>query len=237
MARRMLLPPLTEGVLLRRYKRFLADIRLPDGRQVVAHCPNPGRMTSCAEPGWRVLLSHHDSPKRKLRWSWELVDTGRTLVLVNTSRPNAVVREGIEAGRVPGLRGYAELRAEVGTGAGSRVDLWLGGGGRAPCWVEVKSVTLRTGEGTGAFPDAVSARATKHVGELAERVEAGERAALFFLVPRGDIDVVRPADDIDPVYGRALRDAVSRGVEVFAHRGVVTPEAVTLGDAVAVDLR
>lgn len=232
----MLLPPLTEGVLLRRYKRFLADIRLPDGREVVAHCPNPGRMTSCAEPGWRVLLSHHDNPKRKLKWSWELVDTGRTLVLVNTNRPNGLVREGLEAGRVEALAGYPELRAEVRTGQGSRVDLWLGGGGRPPCWVEVKSVTLWTGEGSGAFPDAVSARATKHVGELAERVAAGERAVLFFLVPRGDIDVVRPADDIDPKYGRALREAAAAGVEVMAHRGVVSETEITLGDAIRVDL-
>jgi sugar fermentation stimulation protein A len=230
----MLLPPLHTGVLLRRYKRFLADVRLDSGEEVVAHCPNPGRMTSCAAPGCRVWLSHHASPRRKLKWTWELSELDGTTVLVNTARPNAVVEEAVRAGAVPALQGYASLRREVRYGERSRVDLLLEDPGR--CYVEVKSVTLRVGPGEGAFPDAVTARGARHAAELAAQVAEGHRAVLFFLVSRGDVDVIRPADEIDPAYGVALRAAVDAGVELLAHRAEVGPGGISVGPALPIRL-
>lgn len=232
----MRLPPLHRGKLLRRYKRFLADVRLEDGREVTAHCPNPGRMTSCMEPGCTVWLSHHDDPRRKLAWSWEISQMDGARVLVNTARPNRIVEEAVVAGQVPGLRGYAELRREVRYGERSRVDLLLEDPSRGRCWVEVKSVSLRVGPGEGAFPDAVTTRGARHAADLAAQVAAGDRAVLFFLVSRGDIDTVRPADEIDPAYGVALRAAVASGVELLAHRANVDLGGVTVGPALPVRL-
>ncbi|MCB9759882.1 MAG: DNA/RNA nuclease SfsA [Alphaproteobacteria bacterium] len=234
----MRLPPLHGGVLLRRYKRFLADVRLDDGQEVTAHCANPGAMTGCATPGWRAALTHHPDPKRKLKWSLQLVfggDDGDVPILVNTALPNAIAAEGVAAGVVPGLAGYPQQRAEVRYGdERSRIDLLLSAEGRPDCYVEVKNVTLRVGPGEGAFPDAVSKRATKHLRELVRVVEAGDRAALLFLVSRGDVARVRPAEEIDPAYAAALREAAAAGVEVFAHRVDIAPPELTLGDAVPV---
>ncbi len=231
----MKLPPLHRGTLLRRYKRFLADVRLEDGREVVAHCPNPGRMTSCQEPGWTVWLSHHDSPKRKLKWSWELSETpAGVLILVNTARPNTVAKEG--ALRVPQLAGFGLVRSEVRMGEGSRVDLHLSEGPGPDAWVEVKSVTLLHAARRASFPDAVSARASKHLDELRARVDEGERGVLLFLLSREDAEVVSPADAVDPVYGRKLRAAAAAGVEVLAHKVLLSREELRLGPAVPVDL-
>ena len=223
------LPTLHPGVLVRRYKRFLADVRMDSGEEVVAHCPNPGRMTSCAEVGGRVWLSHHDSPRRKLKWTWEIAETQGTSVLVNTARPNAIVEEALRAGRFGALAGYTSVRREVRYGERSRVDLLLEDPSLGRCFVEVKSVTLRLPDGTGAFPDAVSARAARHAAELAAQVAAGDRAVLFFLVSRGDVASVRPADAIDPAYGAALRAAVRAGVEVMAYRADIDIRGVRVG--------
>lgn len=231
----MKLPELHRGTLLRRYKRFLADVRLDDGREVVAHCPNPGRMTSCQEPGWTVWLSHHPSPKRKLKWSWELSENpAGTLILVNTARPNTVAKEAVL--QVPQLADYGLVRSEVRMGEGSRVDLHLSEGSAPDAWVEVKSVTLLHAPGRASFPDAVSKRASKHLDELKARVDEGERGVLLFLLSREDASVVSPADDIDPVYGRKLREVASAGVEVLAHKLVLSREELLLGEAVEVDL-
>jgi len=211
------LPPLVPGTLLARRKRFLADVRLPDGEQVVAWCPNPGRMTSCMGAGWPVWLSAAP-PGRKLAWTWELTrDPAGATILVNATRPNAVVAEALGAGQVPALAGYARLRREVKVGA-SRLDLSLEGHAGHPrtCFVEVKCVTLRVGPGLAAFPDAVTARGSRHLAELARLAGEGHRAVLFFAVGRDDVQAVRPADEVDPVYGRALRQAVAAGVEVHA---------------------
>jgi sugar fermentation stimulation protein A len=212
----MTLPPLHRGVLLRRYKRFLADVRLDDGREVTAHCANPGRMTSCMAPGWTVWLSHHDNPKRKLKWSWELsITPDGAPILVNTARPNAVVKEAVHAGHVAALRGYERVRTEVRYGTErSRIDLLLEEPGQA--WVEVKSVSLLTGPGRAAFPDAVSARGARHLRELSRLAEQGDRAVLLFQLSRPDAQSVSPARDVDPAYGRALDQAVAAGVEVLA---------------------
>lgn len=215
------------GRLLRRYKRFLADVLLDDGREITAWCPNPGRMTGCAGPGWRVWVSRSNRPNRKLAHTWEVSeDPSGTRILVHTGRTNAVAVEAIEAGLLPSLSGYATVRAEVKDHAGSRVDLRLEAPGRPHCWVEVKAVTLPAAGRTGAFPDSVTARGRKHLGALAARVEAGDRAVQLYVLARGDLDAVRPAHEIDPAYAAALRDAADRGVELIALRAVVEPEHV-----------
>jgi len=235
----MRLPPLVRGVLIRRYKRFLADVALDSGETVTAWCPNPGRMTGCAFPGEPVWLSHDPSPRRKLAWTWEL---GRSpdgvLILINTQRPNGVVAEAVEQGQIAALRGYGSLRREVRYGSGSRVDLWLDEAedGGPPCLVEVKSVTLPVGDGVGAFPDSVSARARRHMEALAAEVAAGRRAVVCFLASRADISALRPADEIDPAYGAALRAAVEAGVELVGVRARVGLDRVTAGEALTVRL-
>ena len=221
--------PLIEGVLIQRYKRFLADVRLPDGRVVIAHVPNSGTMRSCSDPGSRVWISPATDPRRKLKWTLEIIEVGDdTLALVNTYLPNRIVREAIEAGLVPALGGYPQVRAEVKYGERSRVDLLLQADGRPRCWVEVKNVTLLEEPGLARFPDAVTTRGTRHLRELMNVVEQGERGVLFFHVPRGDADEVRPADTVDPVYGQTLRQAAEAGVEIMAWRARVTTAEVVL---------
>ncbi len=222
--------PLVEGRLIRRYQRFLADVDLADGTVVTAHCPNTGSMLGCAEPGSRVWLSRSANPKRKYPLTWELVEVGvGILVGINTARSNTLVREAIEEGIVTELTGYSSIRSEVRFGnEKSRVDLFLGGGARRPCFVEVKNVTAAVAGGTALFPDAVTARGTKHLRELAGVVADGGRAVLCFSVQRQDAEEVRPADDIDPLYGRTLREALAAGVEALAYKAEVTPAAIRL---------
>jgi sugar fermentation stimulation protein A len=173
--------PLHEARLIRRYKRFLSDMRLADGREVVAHCPNPGSMKTCAGADWRVQISHNTNPRRKLKWTWELAydDLGHP-ILINTSRPNAIVEEAVRAGGIAELTGYPSVRREVRYGAEkSRIDLLLSGPDRPDCYVEIKSVTMRSGE-LGAFPDSVTKRGQRHLRELTAMAAAGHRAVLFF---------------------------------------------------------
>ncbi|MCG7200907.1 DNA/RNA nuclease SfsA [Marinobacter pelagius] len=215
--------PLVEGRLIRRYKRFLADIRLPDGEEVTAHCPNTGSMRGCQPDNARVWLSQSNNPKRKLKYTWELVETRPgVLACVNTARPNAQARHAIESGVVSELAGYGQCRSEVKYGGEkSRIDLLLSGHDHRPdAWVEVKNVTLDE-NGAGYFPDAVTTRGQKHLRELMGQVEQGERGVLFFVVNHTGIDEVRPADHIDPTYGRLLREAVAAGVEVIAYRAAL----------------
>lgn len=230
--------PLVEGRLIRRYQRFLADIELPDGSRVTAHCANTGSMLGCQAPGSRVWLSASDNPKRKLAWTWELVESDGHLVGIHTGRTNGLVREHLLAGGVPELAGYGSLRSEVPYGGRdgrrSRIDLLLEGAGRPPCWIEVKNVTAAVERGVALFPDAVTERGQKHLVDLMERVGAGERALLFFCVQRGDVREVRPADAIDPDYGRLLREALAAGVEVMAWRATPTPFEIRLSERVPV---
>ncbi len=223
-------PPLLEGRLLRRYQRFLADVELNDGSAVTAHCPNTGSMLGCAEPGSRVWLSSSKNPKRKYPLTWELVEVASgVLVGINTARSNDLVREALEDGTITELAGYPSLRREIPFGSeASRADLLLGGGGRRPCFVEVKNVTAAVSGGVALFPDAVTARGTKHLRELAGVVADGSRAVLCFSVQRQDVTEVRPADAIDPLYGRTLREALAAGVEILAYKAQVTPAAVRL---------
>jgi sugar fermentation stimulation protein A len=210
---------LIEGTLVRRYKRFLADVRLADGAVRTVHCANPGAMTGCAEPGSAVLLSDSGNPRRKLRHTWELVRVKRTWVCVNTAVANRVVGRWLETGRL--LPGEGPVRREV-VREDSRFDFALG----ERCLVEVKSVTLKVGD-TAAFPDAVTERGRRHLETLGRL--RGLRRVLVFFVARADVSAVRPADEIDPAYGRALRDALRDGVEVLAVRARFTRRGVTRG--------
>lgn len=209
--------PLVRGTLIRRYKRFLADARLKDGAVVVAHCPNPGSMLSVDAPGSEVWLSPAANPERKLRYTWEMIRVGRTLVGINTGHPNALVAEAVADGAIPELAGYPSLRREVKYGENSRIDLLLEGGGRPPCYVEVKNVTMRRAADV-EFPDAVTARGAKHLGELARVAVGGGRAVMLFLVQRGDGGAFSIAADIDPVYARELARARAAGVEALCYR-------------------
>lgn len=229
--------PLLKGTLERRYKRFLADVRLSTGERVTAHCPNTGSLLGCAEPGFEVWLSHSSKPGRKYPHTWELVKVrGRVTVGINTGRSNRLVHEALTGGVITRLQGYRQIRREVRFGReNSRVDLVLEDGGKKPpCFVEVKNVTAAVEKGIAVFPDAVSARGTRHLRELARAVEAGNRAAICFCVQRSDVVEVRPADQIDPVYGAALRQAVAAGVEAMAYRARVSPRGIALVDEVPV---
>ncbi len=221
--------PLVEGLLVQRYQRFLADVSLTDGRVVTAHCPNTGSMLGCKTPGSRVWLSPADNPARKLQWTWELVEVAPGVTVgVHTGRSNSLVREAIEAGRVPELAGYTRIRPEVKYGEGSRIDLLLQAQGRPDCYVEVKNVTAAVEGRIGYFPDAVTTRGAKHLREMSAMVAAGHRAVLVFCVQRTDVDGVRPADHIDPDYGRALRHALAAGVEVLALGARLDPHGIEL---------
>lgn len=221
--------PLRAGRLIRRYQRFLADVETESGT-ITAHCPNTGSMMGCVEPGSRVWLSPAPNPKRKCAWTWELVEVdGAVQVGINTGRSNTLVREAVEAGRISELQGYPTIRSEVPYGQQrSRIDLLLAGPGRPECYVEVKNVTAAVENGIAYFPDAVTARGTKHLQEMAEMVRQGRRAVLCFCVQRGDIAEVRPADHIDRTYGRTLREVMAHGVEVLAYAADVTTAGIEL---------
>ncbi|MFG6158425.1 DNA/RNA nuclease SfsA [Halomonas sp. 1390] len=251
-------PTLVPGTLLRRYKRFLADVRLDDGREVVAHCPNTGSMRAVNVPGCRVWLAASDNPARKLAWTWELIELpqpegGVAAASVHTGRANRIVEEALRAGRVAELAGYAALRREVrleawgeGVTAGSgrertRLDFCLEDPRRASAFVEVKQVTLRESDGHGYFPDAVSARGRRHLEALAALAERGHRAVLLFCVAHEGITDVAPAAHLDPAYAATLGEVAARGVEVLARRCEVlredgVPVAVRLGKGLPVSL-
>lgn len=218
--------PLYSGRLIKRYKRFLADVLLDSGETVTAHCPNSGSMKGCALPGSPVYLSLSTNPKRKLAYTWELVEADGVWAGINTALPNRIVHEAIAGGDVPELSGYSAIRPEVPYGTGSRIDLLLSGD-RPPCYVEVKNVTL-VENGRALFPDSVTTRGQKHLRELMEVVRRGERGVIFFLVQRADGGAVSPADAIDPEYGRLLRLATAHGVEALAYRAEVTPQQIRL---------
>lgn len=225
------MPPAIFGTLIKRYKRFLADVEMEDGTVITAHCPNTGRMTTCAEPGWRVALSDSGNPRRKHRFTWELVHNGTCWICVNTGRANQVACEAVSRGVIPELSGYAEVKREKKFG-NSRFDLLLRTG-EEHCYVEVKNVTLLVDDGHYAFPDAVTERGRKHLNGLMEVVKAGHRAAMLYVIPRSDGTAFRAANEIDPDYADALATAVAAGVEVYAWQAMVSPEEIRLEKPVA----
>ncbi|MBN2751482.1 MAG: DNA/RNA nuclease SfsA [Rhodospirillaceae bacterium] len=220
--------PLISGTLVRRYKRFLADIRLDDGTEITAHIANSGAMTGLKEPGLRVWISRSNNPKRKLAYTWELVDVDGGLVGVNTAHPNALVAEAILDGRIPELTGYADLRREVAYGKNSRIDIQLSDSNRPRCLVEVKNVHLMRHPGLAEFPDAVTARGTKHLQEMADAVAAGDRAVMVYLVQRTDCSRFSLAADIDPAYAQTFKDARAQGVEALCYACTISTTGLAL---------
>lgn len=224
---------LQSGVLIQRYKRFLADVQLDSGEVITAHCANTGSMRHCAEPGWQVWLSYSDNPKRKLAYSWELVTTDKGhWIGINTHRANLLVEEAILADRIPELSGYATLKRECKFGTeNSRVDFVLCDTQGLDCYVEVKSVTLLEGE-QGYFPDAVSLRGQKHLRELTAVRKQGKRAVLLFCVQHSGIDSVTVANHIDHLYGAELINALANGVEVMAYSTIISSEKILINQRI-----
>lgn len=229
-------PLLHSGILLKRYKRFLADVRLDDGREMTVHCPNTGSMKGCAEPGSSVWVRLEQKAGRKLPGSWELVETPLGgLACIHSARANKVVAAALAQDLITPLVGYRVVRPEVRLAGGeSRFDFLLSDPGE--CVVEVKSVTMAVGAGGGAFPDAVSLRGQKHLRELTSLAANGRRACLLFCVMHSGIEWVRPADEIDPEYGRLLRQAVAQGVEVIAWSVVPSSHGLEVAGQLPVEL-
>jgi sugar fermentation stimulation protein A len=225
---------LIRGTLVQRYKRFLADVRLRNGEVVTVHCTNTGSMLGCMTPGSAVLISRSPNLNRKLAYTWEMIRIKDAWVGINTMHPNRLVADAVAAGMISELHGYEAVRREVKVSAHSRLDLCL----RCDiglCYVEVKNVTVSFA-GAAAFPDAVSKRATKHLKELMRLKRKGHRAVVVFVIQRGDCDHFRPADEIDPEYGRWLRRAVKAGVEILPYVAKVTPKGILLAAKIPVRL-
>ena len=227
-------PALVRGRLIQRYKRFLADIVLDDGTEITAHCPNPGAMLGLNMPGVTVWLSKSPDPKRKLPYTWELVEVpgegpNRLVTCgINTILPNRLVAEALAAGTIGELAGYDTVRPEVKYGEASRVDFLLTAAGRPACWLEVKNVHLRRSGNLAEFPDCVAARSSRHLRELAAMVAAGDRAVALFVVQRTDCDAFSACADLDPVFAAALDRAAAAGVEVLVYGCDVSADEIAI---------
>ncbi len=223
-------PELFRGRLIKRYKRFLADVELDSGETVTAHCSNSGRMTGCNQPGQPVYLSFHDNPKRKLKYTWEMIEMPTSLVGVNTLVPNRLVAKALGSRQVPELAGYDQVATEVSVNRHSRLDIKLTGQGMPDAYVEIKNCTL-VENGCAMFPDAPTTRGQKHLGDLARLKSDGARAVIFFLIQRTDAVRFAPADAIDPDYGRILRKVAKKGVEIIAYDVKITTTGIRLRNA------
>ncbi len=227
--------PLVRGSLIRRYKRFLADVLLDTGEEVTAHVANSGAMLGTSTPGMEVWLSPATNPLRKLAWNWELCRIDGHLIGVNTAHPNLVAAEAIAANQIPELAGYETIRREVKYGRNSRIDLLLEAPGRPTCYVEVKNVHLKRGT-WAEFPDAVTERGAKHLLELRDMVAAGGRAVMLYLVQREDCTGFRPAADIDPTYAAGLTAAMGDGVEAICYTCRMRLESITIGGKLPIQI-
>jgi sugar fermentation stimulation protein A len=231
--------PLIPATLVKRYKRFLADVVLPGGETITAHVANPGAMMGLATPGARVWLSKSDKPSRKLSHSWELIEVdvgqGLELVGVNTAHPNPLVGAALATGLIPELAAYDTIRREVKYGKNSRVDFLLEGAGRPPCYVEIKNVHLMRQPGLAEFPDAKTERGRKHLDELGDMVEAGSRAVMLYLIQIGSATRFKLARDIDPKYAAAFDRARCRGVEAMAWKCAITQEGIEIATPVPIE--
>lgn len=221
--------PLARGRLIRRYKRFLADVVLDDtGEEITAHTPNPGAMLGLNTPGLDVWLSRSPDPKRKLPHTLEMVEADGGLVGINTMHPNRLVAEAIREGRIPELTGYETVRPEVKYGVNSRVDFLLTSPDRPACWLEIKNCHLRRAGTLAEFPDCVAARSAKHLRELEAMVAAGDRAVVLFTVQRTDCDAFSACHDLDPVFAKALDHAADAGVEVLGYQCAMSTSGIRL---------
>jgi sugar fermentation stimulation protein A len=230
-------PELIPGKLIRRYKRFLADVLLENDEVVTAHCPNSGSMKACCQSGRPVYLSYHDNPKRKLNYTWELIHMPTSMVGVNTQVPNRLTALAIASGDVLELSGYDCVQREVKAGKNSRIDLFLTSPARRrACYVEVKNCTL-VADGLATFPDAVTIRGQKHLRELQDLVSKGYRCVMFFLIQRTDAVLFSPADTIDPVYGKMLREAAQKGVELLAYDVAIDLKSIRLNAKIPIEMR
>ncbi len=229
------LPPLITGRLIKRYKRFLADVELESGEKVTVHCPNSGSMKGCAVPGSQVWLSESDNPKRKYKYTWELIKVPQTMIGINTLLPNKLVKQSIENNLIKELSGYEHVRAEVKTSSHTRLDLLLENEAKEKCYVEIKNCTL-VEEGMAMFPDAVTTRGQKHLDELEHLVSLGHRGVIFFLIQRMDAKAFKPAAMIDKVYAEKLKKVVKNGVEIITRDTIIDTQVIRIRNAVPVHL-
>ncbi|HDP99864.1 MAG TPA: DNA/RNA nuclease SfsA [bacterium] len=216
---------MSSGTLIRRYQRFLADIRLDSGEQITAHCPNSGSMRSCNTHGSQVMLSFHPNPKRKYQYTWEMIRIGSTWVGINTMLPNKVVADAIKLGKIPELVGFHKILTEQKIG-NSRLDLVLEADYES-CYIEIKNVTLVQNR-VAMFPDSPTKRGVKHLNELIRLKRAGKEAVIFFLIQRSDCEYFAPADHIDPEYEQVLREANVAGVKILPYQARVSPEEISI---------
>ena len=234
--------PIFRGTIQKRYKRFLADITLDSGEEITAHTANTGSMKTCWEPGWKVLVSYHDDPKRKLKYSLEMTNNGQSWIGVNTSLPNKLSAQAIKDGKIKELDGYDFLKPEFKVGD-SRIDILLYNAEQEKpalasekCFVEIKNVTLKADSGLAEFPDAVSTRGQKHLRELTQLIQEGHRACMLYIVQREDVDTFAPAESIDPTYANLLRKAYKAGVEVLAYQCSLNEKGVEISKRLKVRL-
>jgi sugar fermentation stimulation protein A len=226
--------PLIRATLIRRYKRFLADVKLEDGREVTAHVANPGSMLGMKDEGMTVWLETNDDPNRKLKYSWKLAEVEGAVVVVDTAMANVVVAEALRARAIEPLAAYTSVRAEVKYGESSRIDFLLQDDGLLDCYVEVKSVTLSRMDGVAEFPDSVTKRGAKHLHELSAMVEQGYRAVMLYLVQRDDCKQFALAADIDPTYAAEVAAAREAGVEMLCYTTKPTPRGVNLVEELSI---
>jgi len=222
---------LTPGILIQRYKRFLADVELESGEKITVHCPNSGSMKSCKSPGWRVLLSESQNRKRRYKYTWEMVHNGKCWIGINTAVPNQLCFEAIQCGKIAELTGYSNIYREQKYGKNSRIDILLESHGKK-CFVEVKNVTLVENDGNCYFPDAITERGLKHLYELRDMVRKGYRAVTLYIVQRGDGRYFRAAAHIDQEYSRALEICHNEGVEIIIYRAHVSPERIDIAERI-----
>jgi len=220
-----------KGILIQRYKRFLADIDL-DGQTITAHCANPGSMAGVKTEGSPVWVNPAQNPNRKLKWDWQVIEIGSARACINTAMANPVVEAAINSDLIPELSGYGSLKREVKYGENSRIDIFLTDDAKPDCYVEVKNVTLSRKPGLAEFPDSPTKRGTKHLFELANMSRQGHRAVMFYLVNRTDCEAFSLARDIDPEYGKAFDQAQTAGVEMLVYGSQIAETAITIGQPI-----
>ena len=224
---------LIKGKLIKRYKRFLADVILEDGRKVIAHCPNPGSMLGLATPGTIVWLEPNDDPKKKLKYGWRLAEFEDQMVCIDTNIANTVVKEALENEEISELD-YQQFKQEVKYSDNSRIDFLLTSA-RQQTFLEVKSVTLMREKGVAEFPDSITKRGSKHLEDLSKMVKSGHKSVLLFLCMRGDVDRLRIAADLDSLYGTKIKEGLESGIRMICYDTRVTRFGVRLGKPIMVE--